>query len=128
MFKRLIVLVLLLAGATVQGQPQLLINSSHTHNTFQLTLSLAPDISLQLYSKKIVRSDDHWTYIDTHSSPAAISPPFPADLLLVNARHDGRHILQYYEKSISTDLNRHFHYMAVREGDATYGLLLPSYS
>ncbi len=128
MFKRLILLGVILAAAAVLAQPHLLINSSHTHNTFQLTLSLAPDISLGIYSKKIVRNSDHWVHIDTHYSPAAITPPFPANLMLVNAYHEGRHVLKYYEKSVSTDLNRHFHYMAVREGDATYGLLLPSYS
>lgn len=82
MFKRLIVLVL---ATAVLAQPLILINSSHTHNSFQLSLSIAPQTDLELYSKKIVRSKDHWAQISTRSSPATISPPFPQGLLLVNA-------------------------------------------
>lgn len=127
MFKRLILGVLLLAVA-VHAQPLILINSSHTHNSFQLSISIAPDTDLDLYSKKIVLSSDHWAQISTRSSPATISPPFPQGLLLVNSEHEGRQLLQYYEKTVSSDLNRHFHYLAVRQGGSGHGYLLPSFS
>jgi hypothetical protein len=55
-------------------------------------------------------------------------PPFANNLLLINAEHEGRHIIQYYEKTISNDLNRHFHYIAVKHQDTTFGYLLPSFS
>lgn len=64
MFKRLI-LGLLLAVIAVAALPPVLINSSHTHNSFQLALSIAAHTHLQLYSKKIVRSSDHWAQINT---------------------------------------------------------------
>jgi hypothetical protein len=127
MFKRLILGLLLLATIGCE-LPVILLNSSHTHNSFQLSLSIAPGTVLELYSKKIVRSSDHWAQISTLSSPATVTPPFPAGLLLVNTEVDGRHLLEYYEKTVSNDLNRHFHYMAVRHEGSTYGYLLPSYS
>lgn len=57
-----------------------------------------------------------------------ITPPFPQGLLLVNTEHEGRHLLEYYEKTVSNDLNRHFHYIAVGYEGGNYGYLLPSFS
>jgi len=126
MFKRLLVTTVLLLGL-IHAQPFLL-NSSHTHDSFQLTLSIAPETELAFYSKKIVRSSDHWALISTKTTPATIVPPFPDGRLLINTQHEGRHLLQYYEKSISNDINRHFHYAAVAHNGQTIGYLLPSFS
>jgi hypothetical protein len=126
MFKRLLVACALLLALN-QAQP-ILLNSSHTHNSFQLTLSIAPNTELAFYSKKIVRSSDHWALISTKRSPATVVPAFPEGHLLINTEHEGRHLLQYYERSISNDINRHFHYVAVAYERKTTGYLLPSFS
>jgi hypothetical protein len=128
MFKRLIIGLLLVVMALSAQEPTILVNSSHTHNAFQLSLSIAPNTILGLYSKKIIKSADHWAQINTHSTPAEITPPFSKDQLLINAVQDGRNFIQYYEKTISYDLNRHFHYIAVKHEATSFGYLLPSFS
>lgn len=85
MFKRLIVGLLLFVAALSSTEPTLLVNSSHTHKAFQLILSIAPNTLLGLYSKKIVKSADHWAEISTETTPATIDPPFPSDLVLINS-------------------------------------------
>lgn len=85
MFKRLIIGLLFFVAVLSSTEPTILVNSSHTHNTFQLILSLAPNTLLGFYSKKIVKSADHWTEINTETSPATINPAFPSELLLINS-------------------------------------------
>lgn len=72
--KRLIA-ALLFVAATLGQSAQLLLNSSHTHDNFQLTISLAPHTLLRIHSEKIAISQQEWLTIDARTSPATIIPP-----------------------------------------------------
>lgn len=96
MRERLILTLLLLGIAISSEVPVLLLNSSHTHNSFQVTFSIASDTSLKFYSKRMVKTNNHWALIDTHTMPASVVPPFSSENLLVNTLHDNRNFLHYF--------------------------------
>ena len=106
-----IILVALIALVVSHEEP-VVIESAHTFNAFQVTLSLAPQQTLSIYSMRMVDDDpSHWVEINTFGERTLITPPLDSHRILLNEQHNERYVVEYYEVSQSRDMNRHFHYL-----------------
>lgn len=64
--------------------PVILVNSTQNPNSLLLSFEVELDVVVSLHSEKI-DTDDHWLEIDTHSSPAVLTPD-DRNKILVNTR------------------------------------------
>ena len=67
--------------------PPVKIRSEHTQDALHLTLSLAKNQVINLYSLRLVESGDHHLEINTFGDQASFNPPLNPEKLLVNTEH-----------------------------------------
>ena len=62
--------LLFLVGIYCQPLQTVSLDSAHTFNAFQLTMSITPGQIVGLFSKRIVEGSSHWVEINTHNNQA----------------------------------------------------------